>query len=387
MRIPLSYNDYLFVETNSIFFDVDKKTILFLYQPIMSKNASLLYFFLLEISNSHVDNEIMHTSILEGLRLSLDEFIIARKSLESFSLIKTYYNAESKKYRIVIFPPLTPSTFFKKKALFLKWQSAVSKSTNEVYTKILGTVKNSKNKGIDISANIDEYLFLNKEIKEVEKVEYKNRRKIKSMIINYDWLFKNNDNKQIVCSQKILDEIEALRFVFGINSAIIKKIVEKSIVKNIVDWKIFSKEVREILKKWNKYLPNLNIDTEISKEKTDEFKKAKEIMNRLTVFEYYIFIYGDEPNKALLRELLKIMRTHELTSELMNCLLDFSFIKNKKLSINYIKKIAETIQKNNLYSLDDLMIHLINSMNIRKEKISLDDIDVDNTNISDLLKK
>ena len=122
MRNPLNSNDKLIVETNSIFFDVDKKTILFLYQPIIYPNASLLYFFLLEMSNTSIDMEIHHSTILEGLQLTIDEFIIARKSLESFSLIKTYYDADSNLYRILIFPPLTPSTFFRKKALYLKWR-------------------------------------------------------------------------------------------------------------------------------------------------------------------------------------------------------------------------------------------------------------------------
>ena len=82
-------------------------------------------------------------------------------------------------------------------------------------------------------------------------------------------------------------------------------------------------------------------------------------------FSIIFLTYKKEPTKSELTELSNIMKKYDFGHELINCLIDFSYFKNGKLIINYIKKIAQTVSEKKLYSLDLLMPYLANTNEIK----------------------
>ena len=182
---PLEGSDFFCIETNLIFFDIDRKCILFLYQPLIKSVSVVLYFFLIELSQM-ADNSFKHSIILENCRINLSEFMLARRRLESFGLLRTFYNENDKKYTFTLYPPLTPQSFLKKKIFKKKISTLVSEENIKIFSTLIGLERKRNLKGIDVSSSLDESVFLNEKLNEISKSDKFSRIKLETHFINYD---------------------------------------------------------------------------------------------------------------------------------------------------------------------------------------------------------
>lgn len=385
---PLEKNDNFSVLKKSIFFDVDNYTLLLLYQPILNIKSISLYLTLLNLENLYFynskDKYLPHEFLTATLNITIEEFVVCRKLLESVNLLKTYFNEKISDdengghsyYNFVLYPPLTPNSFFKRKHLASKLLFSVGEQNTYRIKKMFSVVIPSNVRGNDISSNVEDIMNLREAniSQEIEENEYFSRKKTFSSITNIDWLSTILDgkvNEEIIYSSKLAEMIDIMYYVYNFKYTLISSILFESISNKKVDYK----KLKRIC---NKYIQNqlINYQFDENSDNTSEitgsnYLHAKEQMLKYNNFEYFVMTYKETPTQGILQQLSNLTSKYNLSYEIINCLLDYSYIKNKKYVINYIEKIAITINEKNLYNISDLMNHL--NKYIRKNRYVVDE--------------
>ena len=91
MKNDVKEFDSYSIERSGIITDFDQKVIYRLYQPIIGHCATALYFSLFSESNvnSIIANKRTHKRLFSIMQISIQEFVKARKKLESIGLLST----------------------------------------------------------------------------------------------------------------------------------------------------------------------------------------------------------------------------------------------------------------------------------------------------------
>lgn len=111
----VSKNDFYEIRVASLITNVDKDSLLDLYQPIIGAQAAILYLTLLKQKrNADGGNIFKIEQLLKSMQMTAGEFHSARKYLEAVGLIRTYESVaeDVRCYIYVIYSPKSPKAFF-----------------------------------------------------------------------------------------------------------------------------------------------------------------------------------------------------------------------------------------------------------------------------------
>ena len=118
MATDLKKYDIYQIKRKGIISDYDQKLVIRLYQPLIGTIATMLYLTLLnEISlGKEVSDNLTHERLLSLMQIKIDDFIEARKKLESIGLLKTFIKENkdqiSLTYLYSLNSPKSPKKFF-----------------------------------------------------------------------------------------------------------------------------------------------------------------------------------------------------------------------------------------------------------------------------------
>lgn len=111
----VSKNDFYEIRVASLITNMDRDSLLELYQPIIGAKATSLYLTLSTQNKNKDGGEFFKTEqLLKSMQLTAGEFASARKFLEAVGLIRTYESTQEdvRYYIYVIYSPKSPKAFF-----------------------------------------------------------------------------------------------------------------------------------------------------------------------------------------------------------------------------------------------------------------------------------
>lgn len=327
-----------------------------LYLPIIGSDATFLYLFLM---NEILLGETMFLiSDLEiKSRLTRQEFLLAKRSLESIGLLTTYEKDTNPTALLVLSDPETPKNFFNNvvlKGLFINATS--EKEFEKVLEKYSLNIDLNGYK--DVSASITESFkieFSMEEINLKNDVELVGRNKGNfkdnfSVVKLNNYLKKNSQLKASSFSDEELEQIRRVSTLYGINEEVCGELVLRSID---ITKKLGSKlDLTSLRKNVQTYVKTFNVDAmKTFKAKSEIINSTSDIAKRINFYENTSprnFIKSKQNNIELVSSDKKIIDylafEMHFTDGMINALLDYVMkIKNGDLNKNYIYKIASNL--------------------------------------------
>lgn len=282
--------------------ETDYQLILMLYQPIIGLHASNLFLTLItekKLTN-RINLDFNHQRLMTLLNIDNIELSLAIENLEDNNLLVTYFCKESNSYIYNLKKPLNAKVFFNNEKLNTKLKEK------------LNTLNFEKQK----------FYFLNYEPE-----------------ITEDYVNITNNKTSKVSVGSFLNEINNNNF---------------SEKEKMLNFKIYNKNNNLMHNK-----SNLTINTNFKITNNNNLQNAISIMQSNSC-EQYISNLTKKPITAKLQKILNtLLLEFNLSSEVINCLIEYVWFKNnKRLEPNYILKIGQTFKENNIDNIEDALTHL-----------------------------
>ena len=383
-----------------------------LYLPIIGSNATFLYLFLMNQILLGETNFIISDLEVKS-RLTRQEFLLAKKSLESIGLLATFEKSTNPTVLLVVSDPETPKNFFNNvvlKGLF------VNATSEQEFHKVLD--KYSLNINLDgyqdVSASITDSFKIEFSMEEINlnndvQLVGRNKGNFKDNFSNIklnNYLKKNSQLKASSFSDEELENIRRISTLYGINEDVCGELVLKSVD---ITQKIGSKlDLAALRKNVQTYVKTFNVDAmKAFQTKSEITNSTSDIANRINFYENTSprnFIKSKQNNIELVSSDKKIIDylafDMHFTDGMINALLDYVMkIKNGDLNKNYILKIASNLirggAKDTLSVLEllegkkDLVVTTSKPSKVAKEKkkessrIVIDDSVLDASSVED----
>ena len=334
--------------------DLDKSTVLDLYQPIIGSIAVSLYFNLLSNleKNEVISNDLSFNDLMKKMKVSLNDISMALEKLEAIGLVETYRNDNN--YIFNIFNALLPNEFLNNPLLNMALYNNLGK---ELYDKVVLTYKLPKISLKDyenISHCFDEVFKSSPTNLYIVNEDIKSKITNKLRFTDYDfdllisgtmgidlkkWL--TESNKELINSLSVLYDIDVLNMQNIIMSSIGDKgIIDKELLrKNCRNYYQFEQDgslPTIIYKSQPKYLKNTN--------NLEESKRDKMIYVFENVNPYYFLKSKYKDGKVTTRDLKlleDLLVDLKLNPGVVNVLIDYVLkINDQKLNKSYIEAIA-----------------------------------------------
>lgn len=327
-----------------------------LYLPIIGSNATFLYLFLMNQILLGETNFIISDLEVKS-RLTRQEFLLAKKSLESIGLLATFEKSTNPTVLLVVSDPETPKNFFNNvvlKGLF------VNATSEQEFHKVLD--KYSLNINLDgyqdVSASITDSFKIEFSMEEINlnndvQLVGRNKGNFKDNFSNIklnNYLKKNSQLKASSFSDEELENIRRISTLYGINEDVCGELVLKSVD---ITQKIGSKlDLAALRKNVQTYVKTFNVDAmKAFQAKSEITNSTSDIANRINFYENTSprnFIKSKQNNIELVSSDKKIIDylafDMHFTDGMINALLDYVMkIKNGDLNKNYILKIASNL--------------------------------------------
>ena len=327
-----------------------------LYLPIIGSNATFLYLFLMNQILLGETNFIISDLEVKS-RLTRQEFLLAKKSLESIGLLATFEKSTNPTVLLVVSDPETPKNFFNNvvlKGLF------VNATSEQEFHKVLD--KYSLNINLDgyqdVSASITDSFKIEFSMEEINlnndvQLVGRNKGNFKDNFSNIklnNYLKKNSQLKASSFSDEELENIRRISTLYGINEDVCGELVLKSVD---ITQKIGSKlDLTALRKNVQTYVKTFNVDAmKAFQTKSEITNSTSDIANRINFYENTSprnFIKSKQNNIELVSSDKKIIDylafDMHFTDGMINALLDYVMkIKNGDLNKNYILKIASNL--------------------------------------------
>ena len=327
-----------------------------LYLPIIGSNATFLYLFLMNQILLGETNFIISDLEVKS-RLTRQEFLLAKKSLESIGLLATFEKSTNPTVLLVVSDPETPKNFFNNvvlKGLF------VNATSEQEFHKVLD--KYSLNINLDgyqdVSASITDSFKIEFSMEEINlnndvQLVGRNKGNFKDNFSNIklnNYLKKNSQLKASSFSDEELENIRRISTLYGINEDVCGELVLKSVD---ITQKIGSKlDLGALRKNVQTYVKTFNVDAmKAFQTKSEITNSTSDIANRINFYENTSprnFIKSKQNNIELVSSDKKIIDylafDMHFTDGMINALLDYVMkIKNGDLNKNYILKIASNL--------------------------------------------
>ncbi len=361
--------DRYVVVNKSILSDTDKSIIINLYAPLIGSLAVSLYFTLwndLGVGNL-MSVDLNHHHLMVSLKSGIGSIKLARESLESFGLLKTYVkNGNVNDYIYELYSPLSPSEFFNHPILNVVLYSNVG---SREYDNLLAMYKYPK---IDLK-EYDEITKKLDEVYDTSKFTLKDevRDRMTGSInvesrINFDEILSSIPKGIInerAFNKKTKELINNLAFIYNIDTLKMTEMI-RSVLNEY--GAIDKNGLRIIARKDYQFkkgsLPTLVYRTQPEYLKNplgDNSKRGRII----AVFENtspYDFLrlkyHGAEPTARDLKLLESLMIDLELPQAVVNVLIDYVLRKNNNsLNRSYVETIAAQWKRAGLKTASEAM--------------------------------
>lgn len=312
----------------------DTSTLISLYGPLMGRDAVILYSALLEQATFSIPTKNhSYLSSVTGFSASRMERI--RGDLESYLLLKSYYNKDDESYIYEIVPPLSRTAFLSHDVFGRLYQQRMG---IELYTFLVqqdADVEESDGfQDISKSLNVDFYkqwrpsdeeLFSNAKAKSMDDVEVR-------MDFDYDefLVISNMVFPKQARTRKNLQTIARVANLYAIKASDMRKLVARSfdIVTNTLD----EKKLEYLA---NKNMPTAQLPNDIYEATPFQFLQYKQ--NGVPIAE---------SDRKLINDLLM---KYKLAPEVVNVLIEFTLnMTDQKFNRSYVEKVATTWVRQNI---------------------------------------
>lgn len=344
--------------------DLDRKTLINLYQPIVGSEACAIYLTLVEESEimSKLNNLTFENSRLTVILGALDQEIEnGFKRLEEIGLLKRTYTKLKNLYVLQIIKPLAANQFFGD----VFYDKMLKNHLDEENYEILKfhcqgahktTISNDDFDREKSAAIFGE--FFSPSTGEIQKMIGDNSQK---MVNNLSLVAKQNldlGTLQVALAQKGI-------VPSCLTSEIIDFLIDNQPSCSLDDQEIVNLLVQtydQNLKKINFNVFKVLFQRELlvikSATITPSQQKAKE-MNLFESYDYATALLSKEPGFNIKKIIDILSGEYHLSNGVVNCLLDFSYYKNNgKIVGEYLFKIAKTLNKKHISNTLETMSYL-----------------------------
>jgi replication initiation and membrane attachment protein len=247
MAVPANFmpqDDYLVTQAQFLT-DLDRKTLVLLYQPIVGAVASALYECLwTQVKRIPLFSKDRHpqTDLLVLLGISFEEFYNARIRLEAVGLIKTYSQVDNGRHYVYeMYAPIAPQKFFDDDVLGICLYKAVG---NEQYKRLVqkftltpvrrADMHDISKKFSDVFHLTDDYAYVPTDVQSSRKIVQERSTpnvKIGNSKIDFELLIDQSRNIG-VSSNEVMRNEETLNTVaglYGLNTSALGRLVARSL--------------------------------------------------------------------------------------------------------------------------------------------------------------
>ena len=402
----VSKNDFYEIRVASLITNLDRDSLLELYQPIIGARAASLYLTLSTQKKSPDGGSIFKTDqLLRNMQLTSAEFIAARHYLEAVGLIRTYESDQEdvRCYIYVIYSPKSPKAFFED-VLFsgLLIQSVGEKEAKKLANKwkVNLTIPEEYH---EVSASFVDVYNLNYDDPSFRKdfgTQILGRDHGRAQLsFSYDLFFSHiKENSAIDISsfkKKDMKEIARLATLFGLN--------EKSMAYIVIDEYIpdgpthfdFVK-IRDKCEQEIRYSQVKNVEK--SKVSGDSELATKiRMMEDVAPAKFLQYLQqGTKPARSDLAIVDALSKNYGFGNGIINVIVEYVLYKNNNiLSKNYAEKIAASLAREGATTTVDAMNYLkkLSVKNSSKKKViaekveESDDSEISLDEMNDLLNE
>ena len=376
----VSKNDFYEIRVASLITNMDRDSLLELYQPIIGAKATSLYLTLSTQNKSEDGGNIFKTEqLLKSMQLTAGEFHSARKFLEAVGLIRTFESTQEdvRYYIYVIYSPKSPKAFFED-TLF---KGLLILSVGEKEAKRLA---NKWKVNLTIP---EEYHEVSASFLDVYNLDYDDpsfRKEFGVSILgrdhgranlefNYDLFFSYiKDSSGIGVNnfkKKELKEIARLATLFGIDEKWMAQIIideYNPTNTNHFDFDAIKQNCEDMVKYSllkNKKEPLISSDSEIAKK--------IELFNEVSPAQFLRYRQnGTKPVSSDLNIINFLSTNFGFSTGVINAIVDYVLSKNDNvLSKNYTEKIAASVAREGINTTIDVMNYLSRKTSKTKVKV------------------
>ena len=374
----ISKNDYYEIRFASMITNVDKDTLLELYQPLIGAAACALYLTMLKQKRNADGGTIFKMEqLLKTMQLSADNLLSARHFLEAVGLIRTY---ESKSedvrcYIYQVYSPKSPKAFFED----ILFSGLLIQAVGDKEAKRLAN-KYKANLSIP-----DEYKEVSASFVDVYKPNYDDPAFFKTfghqiigrdhgraqLTFNHDLFFKYiGENSELDASQfkkKDMKEIERLATLFGLNEKQMANIVVKEYWVNGSLHLEFDKIKNRAEEEIKVNVTPVNEKSNVSGD--SELASKIQMMDEVAPAKFLQYLQnGTKPARSDINIINSLSKDYGFGNGIINVIVDYVLNKNSNvLSKNYCEKIASSLAREGCKSTIDAMNYL-NKITVKVNK-------------------
>ena len=365
----VSKNDFYEIRVASLITNLDRDSLLELYQPIIGARAASLYLTLSTQKKSPDGGSIFKTNqLLRNMQLTSAEFIEARHFLEAVGLIRTYEadQEDVRCYIYVIYSPKSPKAFFED----VLFSGLLIQSVGEKEAKKLA---NKWKVNLTIP---EEYHEVSASFVDVYNLNYDDpsfRKDFGSSILgrdhgraqltfSYDLFFsfiKENSSIDISSfKKKDMKEIARLGTLFGLNEKSMAFIVIDEYIpegQNHLDFeRIKNKCEQEIRFSQVKNVQKSDVSGD------SELAKKIQLMEETGPAKFLQYLQqGTKPARSDLAIVNALSKDYGFGNGIINVIVEYVLYKNSNvLSKNYCEKIAASLAREGVSTTVDAMNYL-----------------------------
>ena len=365
----VSKNDYYEIRFASMITNVDKDTLLELYQPLIGAAACALYLTLLKHKKNADGGTIFKMEqLLKTMQISANDLLSARHYLEAVGLIRTYESkAEDVRcYIYVVYSPKSPKAFFED-VLFsgLLIQYVGDKEAKRLANKykvnltIPEDYKEVSSSFVDVyKPNYDDPAFFKSFGTQIIGRDHGRAQ----LAFNHDLFFKYIGEESNLTSEqfkkKDMKEIERLATLFGLNEKQMANIVVKEYWVNgslHLEFDKIKNRAEEEIK------VNVTPVQEKSKVSGDSDLATKiQMMDEVAPAKFLQYLQnGTKPARSDINIINSLSKDYGFGNGIINVIVDYVLSKNSNvLSKNYCEKIASSLAREGCKTTVDAMNYL-----------------------------
>lgn len=372
----VSVSDFYEVRLASLLTNVDKDTIIELYQPIIGATPAMLYLNLLKQKRNEEEEIIFSMDkLISTMQVTPGQILNARHALEAVGLMSTYEkdNGENRSYIFVLYSPKTPKDFFddilfkgllvqavgKREAQRLAKKYVIDLSIPKEYKNVTASF-------VDVfSPNYDDKSFFETFDETIVGRKTKKIRVTFSADIFFKAVEENSQIRKEVFTKEDIKQLESLALLYAVDEitlalAVIE--VYDGYTVPHVNYEEVAKQIREREK-----FPGFRkeVKTKIKEENMVQdadsimLKKAN-LMETTSPAKYLrLCLNNTKPSEADLETIDKIAMKYDLPNGVINALIDYTLYRcDGQLSFRFMDKVASTLASKGYKTVLDAMNYL-----------------------------
>lgn len=347
--------DKYMVMNKTILTDQDRKYLVSFYEPIIGSLAVSLYLTLWRDLDRYtfVSADYNHHHLMTILKTNLDSIKLARQTLESVGLLRTYFmNAEPNNYVYELYSPMNPKEFFQNPIFNVVLYNNIGAFEYNLLKKEY-SVLNINLKGYEeVTAHFDEVFKSSAEPPVIEALGRETLPLNMQDQIDFDLLVSSLPKgllNEKVLNKRMRSLINNLSFVYNIDTLKMCEIIRLSLnEKGAIDKDTLRLQTRKYYQ-YNNHgkLPTLIYRTQpeyLKNPSGDTSKKGRiiEVFENTTPYDFLCAKYKTgTPTARDLKLLEYLLVDIELKPAVVNVLIDYVLKKNNnKLNNAFVETIA-----------------------------------------------